>query len=83
MQEKTRVIEFYEQIEKVCKLSQECNIKISSALRIATQYGWVIEDVQQMVRESASEIPLDLFMVYNEQKRVYPYTTACGFYCGI
>ena len=35
---KNRVIEFYEQIEKVCKLSQECNIKISSALRIATQY---------------------------------------------
>lgn len=34
-------IEFYEQIEKACKLSQECNIKISSALRIATQYGWV------------------------------------------
>ena len=69
---KNRVIEFYEQIEKVCKLSQECNIKISSALRIATQYGWVIEDVQQMVRESASEIPLDLFMVYNEQKEYIP-----------
>lgn len=31
-------IEFYEQIERVCELSQKCNIKISSALRIATQY---------------------------------------------
>ncbi|HJH77269.1 MAG TPA: DUF2441 domain-containing protein [Prevotellaceae bacterium] len=65
-------IEFYEQIEKACKLSQECNIKISSALRIATQYGWVIKDVQQMVRDGANEIPLDLFLVYNEQKKYIP-----------
>lgn len=64
---KNKVIEFYEQIEKVCKLSQECNIKISSALRIATQYGWVIEDIR-LVRKGVSENPLDLFMVCDEQK---------------
>lgn len=66
---KNKILEFYEQIEKVCKLSQECNIKIASALRIATQYGWVIEDVQQMVRKGATEIPLDLFLVCDEQKK--------------
>lgn len=65
---KENAIKLYEQIEKVCKLSQECNIKISSALRIATQYGWVIEDVQRMVRKGANEIPLDLFLVCDEQK---------------
>lgn len=65
---KNKILEFYEQIEKVCKLSQECNIKIASALRIATQYGWVIEDVQRMVRKGATEIPLELFLVCDEQK---------------
>lgn len=32
---KNIVLEFYNQIESVCKLSWRCNIKISSALRIA------------------------------------------------
>ena len=65
-------IEFYEQIERVCELSQKCNIKISSALRIATQYGWVIDDIQQMIQDGANEIPLDLFLVCDEQKAHIP-----------
>ena len=38
---KNRVIEFYEQIEKVCKLSQECKTKISLPVGIASMSTWV------------------------------------------
>lgn len=69
---KNTVIEFYEQIETVCKLSWRCNIRISSALRIATQYGWVIEDIQQMIQNGATDIPLELFLVYDDPKKYIP-----------
>ena len=69
---KENAMEFYEQIENVCKLSQKCNIKIASALRIATQYGWVIEDMQHLVQNNATEIPLELFLVYDEPKVYIP-----------
>lgn len=79
---KCKLMEFYEQIEKVCKLSQACNIKISSALRIATQYGWVIEDIQRLVRDGAREIPLDLFLVCDEQKEHIPTQPLVAFIVG-
>lgn len=69
---KNTVIEFCEQIETVCKLSWRCNIRISSALRIATQYGWVIEDIQQMIKNNATYIPLELFIVYDDPQEHIP-----------
>lgn len=69
---KENAIEFYEQIEMICKLSQKCNIKIASALRIASQYGWVIEDIKHMIQNNATEVPLHLFLVDNEKKDSIP-----------
>lgn len=65
---KSKVKYMYEQIERVCNLSLKCNLKISSALRIASQYGYVKKDIQQRVRNAEQEIPLSLFLVFNDNK---------------
>lgn len=44
---KQRVIDLLPQIFDVCSLAAKCNIKIASALRIATQYGWVKNQIQE------------------------------------
>ena len=42
---------YYPQIEAICILSLQCDIKLASALRIATQYGQVLGEVQDAVRK--------------------------------
>lgn len=63
---KKQVLKYYKQIASTCKLSQMCDIKISSALRIATQYGLVIEEIVQMCENHINKIPLDMFLAYDE-----------------
>ncbi|MFA6832061.1 MAG: hypothetical protein WCR36_07305 [Bacteroidaceae bacterium] len=60
------VISFLPQILNICILSAKCKIKLASALKIASQYGWVIETIQNYRRNGKSEIPLDLFLVDDE-----------------
>ena len=59
---------YYPQIEAICILSLQCDIKLASALRIATQYGQVLDEVQEAVRNGDTTIPLELFLVFNESK---------------
>lgn len=66
---KRAVKKFYEQINNVCDLSITTGIKIATALRIATQYGWVIEDIQRLLNAGMTEIPLSLFLVYDESEK--------------
>ncbi len=59
---------YYPQIEAICLLSLQCDIKLASALRIATQYSQVLDEVQEAVRNGDTTIPLELFLVFNESK---------------
>ncbi len=64
--------EYYPQIEAICILSLKCDIKLSSALRIATQYGHVISDIQEAVRNNDIMFPLNKFLVFDEIKNMIP-----------
>lgn len=70
---------YYPQIEAICILSLRCDIKLESALRIATQYGHVLGEVQDAVRNGDTTIPLDIFLVLNESKTVIPLQPVVDF----
>ena len=70
---------YYPQIEAICILSLQCDIKLESALRIATQYGQVLGEVQDAVRNGETTIPLELFLVFNESKALIPLQPVVDF----
>lgn len=69
---KQRVIDLLPQIFDVCSLAAKCNIKIASALRIATQYGWVKNQIQEYLDNHKENIPLDLFLIFDENRTEIP-----------
>lgn len=66
---KQAVKKLYDQINTVLNLALACDIKISTALRVATQYGWVIEDIQNLLQHGETELPLNLFLVHDETEK--------------
>lgn len=69
---KKNVTKFLPQIENICNLSATCDIKLESALRIASQYGWVLTEIQQKVRQNEETFPLSMFLVQEEDKEEIP-----------
>ena len=72
--------EYYPQIEAICILSLKCDIKLSTALRIATQYGHVISDIQDAVRNNDIMFPLNKFLVFDEIKNMIPLEYIVDFF---
>jgi len=69
---KKRTVELFELYKLVCWLSEKTNIKLSSAINVAKQYGWVIEQIQEKLRNNDSFISLDLFLEYNDPIKEIP-----------
>lgn len=66
------VNEFYPQMEAICMLSLQCDIKLSSALRIASQYGYVIDDIQDAIQCGCDVFLLNKLLVSGETKDAIP-----------
>jgi len=69
---KNRAIELFELYKWVCWLSEKTNIRISSAINVAKQYGWIIEQIQEKSRNNESSISLELFLVYDDPIKEIP-----------
>ena len=63
---------FLSQIKDILTLSLKCDLKLSSALRIASQYGNIIEKILAAKDNRESEIALSKFLVFDEKKTSIP-----------
>jgi hypothetical protein len=76
---KNRASELMQSYKCVCILSEKTNIRISSAIDIAKQYGHIIENIQEKVRNNESSISLDLFLIYDDPIKKIPMTDLVDF----
>jgi len=69
---KYRSVELFESYKWVCWLSEKTNIRLSSAINIAKQYGWIIELIKEKLGNNENSIPLELFLVDNDPIKEIP-----------
>lgn len=50
-------------------LSADCDIKLSSALRIASQYPHVLDQINKYITYGYTEMPISLFLVYDDKEQ--------------
>lgn len=76
---RSRAIELFELYKWICRLSEKTNIRISSAIDVAKQYGWIIEQIQEKVRNNESSISLELFLVHDDPIKEIPMNDLVSF----
>jgi hypothetical protein len=64
---KLRSIELLQSYQYVCRLSECTNIRLSTAINVAINYGWNIELIQERNRNGYKFIPLNIFCVSNNE----------------
>ena len=69
---KKRAIELLELYKWVCWLSGQTNIRLSTAINVAKQYGWVIEQINERIRNNENSVPLELFLTQDPVKKEIP-----------
>lgn len=66
----------------IFKLSDDCDIKLSSALRIASQYPHVLDEINQYLRLGYVYMPISLFLVCDDDKQYVPCEAIKSFIIG-
>jgi len=63
---KKRSVELFKLYEWICWLSEKTNIRLSSAINIAIQYGSIIDLLYEKVGNNENSISLELFLVHDD-----------------